>query len=184
MWLGLISCSEDTAGKPGTTSQIFWLIFVSLNPQQYFLFNKCNYCQRAGCVRHAAHVEVEDNSAELCALLLVLLVHLTQAEVIWEQSLGWGRVWLDWSVACLQGTDLFGWHHSVGRESSAVFQISYLSLTQRVGQQAVLLRSFCFTSCPDFIQWWPVTWKRKPNEPFPILSCFWSVCLTQQQAGS
>ena len=43
------------------------------------------------------------------------------------------------------------------------------------------LYDVCLSSCPDFPQWWSMTWKYKPNKPFPPLSCFWIVFLSQQQ---
>lgn len=35
---------------------------------------------------------------------------------------------------------------------------------------------FRLSSCPDFLQWWIVNFRYKPNKPFPTLSCFWSQC--------
>ena len=30
----------------------------------------------------------------------------------------------------------------------------------------------CLCSCPEFLWWWNVTWKYKPDKPFPPPSCF------------
>lgn len=43
---------------------------------------------------------------------------------------------------------------------------------QRVRKQPTFFHGFCFSSCLDFLQWWTVTQKCKPNKPFPHLSCY------------
>jgi hypothetical protein len=31
----------------------------------------------------------------------------------------------------------------------------------------------CLSSCPDFLWWWTVMWKRKLYKPFPLQIAFW-----------
>ena len=37
----------------------------------------------------------------------------------------------------------------------------------------------CFSSCPDYLQWWTVLWKCKSKKPFPPPSFFWLWCIFQ-----
>lgn len=52
---------------------------------------------------------------------------------------------------------------------------------------SVLALGSFLSSCPDIFQWWIVSWKYKPNKPFPHPDLFWYIVTAigkQTRAGS
>lgn len=47
-----------------------------------------------------------------------------------------------------------------------------LAWYELVNQKAAFCHGFCFKFMLDFLQWWVVTWKHKPNKSFTPLNCF------------
>ena len=63
---------------------------------------------------------------------------------------------------------------SIRKQSEQAMRRKSVSSTPSMTSASAPVSRFlpCLSSCPDFLWWWTVMWKCKPNKPFPLQLAF------------